>query len=278
VQLKSCISRIGGKGYLTSWLSGFIAEHITYVEPFAGGAKLLFAKEPSPVEVLNDTDDNLVNLYRCIQNPEKRVKLISFLNEIPYARSVFQSWKYGDETTQNDIEKAGRYFFLCKASFAGDVERGGFGMPSKGTGRNPVQSFRNAVDSLKAIAERLRNVCIENLDYQECIKRYDSPETLFYVDCPYYGHEHFYGDTFTQDDHRTLAELLHGIKGKVMVSHYDNELYSTLYKGWNKYTYQSFKGSHKAEPGIKKPVTVECLYTNFEPVKTRGLFDENILA
>ena len=271
--LKSGINRVGGKAYLSQWLCSFLPGHLCYVEPFAGGAKLLFAKEPSPTEILNDVDNNIVNLYRVIQNSEKRQKLVNLLNETPYSRSVFQSWKYGDKTTLDDIEKAGQYFFLCKASFAGDVERGGFGIPSKGTGRNPAQSYYNAIDSLEHIARRLRGVTIECLDYADCIQRYDSPETLFYIDCPYYGSEHYYGDSFGHEDQHRLAELLHGIKGQAMVSHYSNSLYDDLYKGWNRYEYQSFKGSHKAEPGTEKPVTIECLYTNFETVKNRSLFD-----
>ena len=138
--LKSPISRIGGKSLLTSWLCQHIPKHRLYCEPFAGGAKLFFAKEPSVISVLNDADDMLVNLYRCIQNSERRQRLINLLNETPYARSVFQAWKYGEETPLDDVEKAARYFYLSKASFAGDVRRGGFGIPSKGTGRNPAQS------------------------------------------------------------------------------------------------------------------------------------------
>ena len=133
------------------------------------------------------------------------------------------------------------------------------------------RASRNAVDSLKAIAERLRNVCIENLPYAEVIRRYDSKDTLFYCDPPYLNTEHYYGDTFTQNDHRPLFELLHGIKGYAIVTHYQNSLYDDLYKGWHRYEYCSFKGSHKSE-GTSKPKTVEVLYCNFEPVKTRGLF------
>ena len=258
---------------MTRFLSEHIPDHTTYVEPFAGGAKLLFSNEPSPIEILNDVDDNLVNLYRCIQDGEKRSRLIAFLNETPYARSVFQSWKHGDKMTLDDIEKAGRYFFLCKASFAGDVERGGFGIPSKGTGRNPAQSYYNAIDSIEHIAKRLRGVTIECLDYSDCIQRYDSEDTLFYCDPPYLNTEDYYGKgCFTLEDHHKLAELLHDIKGQAMVSHYANGLYDDLYKGWHRYEYQSFKGSYKSE-GELKPKTLECLYTNFKPVKTRGLFD-----
>ena len=219
--LKSPCNRMGGKYYLAGWLSRYIPEHVTYVEPFCGAGHLLFSKTPSPVEVLNDLDNNLVNLYRCIQNAEKRQKLINILNETPYSRSVFQNWRYGDEMTLNDIEKAGRYFFLCKASFAGDVERGGFGMPSKGTGRNPARTFRTAIDSLDIIADRLKNAVIECLDYADCIQRYDSPGSLFFCDPPYLSTEDYYGKgCFTLEDHRKLAELLHGIKGHVMVTHY----------------------------------------------------------
>ena len=260
---------------MSQWLCSFLPEHICYVEPFAGGAKLLFSKEPSPVEILNDIDDDLVNLYRVIQNAEKRQKLVNILNEIPYSRSVFQSWKYGDKTTLDDIEKAGRYFFLCKASFAGDVERGGFGIPSKRTGRNPARTFRTAIVSLDIVADRLKNVTIECLDYQECIRRYDSPESLFYVDPPYLNTEHYYGkDGFSLQDHYRLSELLNNIKGQAMVSHYSNSLYDQLYQGWHRYEYSSFKGSSKANLGTEKPKTVEVLYCNFEPqIKTQGLFN-----
>ena len=98
-------------------------------------------------------------------------------------------------------------------------------------------------------------------------------DTLFYCDPPYWDSEHYYGDSFSHEDHHRLSELLHGIKGQAMVSHYQNSLYDDLYKGWHRYEYQSFKGSHKADPGTEKPKTVEVLYCNFEPVKTRGLFD-----
>lgn len=272
--LVSPVNCIGGKTFITKWLCDFIPAHRLYCEPFAGGAKLFFAKEPSVISVLNDADDMLVNLYRCIQNTEKRQRLTTLLNETPYARSVFQAWKYGEETPLDDVEKAARYFYLYRTSFAGDVRRGGFGIPSKGTGRNPVTSFRNSIEMLEDVAERLRNVCIENLDYADCIRRYDSPNTLFYCDPPYLNAEGYYGKgNFAYEDHHALARLLRGAKGKAMVSHYSNGLYEELYQGWQRFEYQSFKGSSKASTGESKPKTVECLYTNFKPVgQTRPLF------
>mgnify|MGYP001571136567 CR=1 FL=1 len=272
--IKSPVNRIGGKYYLTSWISQYIPEHVTYVEPFCGAGHLLFSKEPSPVEVINDIDGHLIAFFRVVKNCEKRQKLIETLEYMPYSRALWQDirskWKQGDLPT-NDIERVSQWFYLNRICFSGDQRRGGFACPST-TGRNPVTSFRNSIKDLDTIAERLRGVCIENLDYQECIRRYDSEGTLFYCDPPYWDSEHYYGDTFTQDDHRTLANLLHEVRGVVMVTHYQNALYDDLYRDWHKFTYESFKGSYKSE-GEEKPKTQECLFTNFETVKTRGLFD-----
>lgn len=273
--LKSPVCRIGGKAMLTGWLMKHIPRHVMYCEPFAGGASLLFAKKPSRVEILNDIDGVLVNLYRCIQNVDKRSRLVQLLNETPYSRSVFDTWKYNKDVPAGDIEKAARYFFLSKASFAGDTVRGGFACPSV-TGRNPAQTFRNAVESLEAVASRLKGVTIECLDYAECVKRYDSETTLFYCDPPYMDAEHFYGNGFKSEDHDRLAELLHNIKGRAMVSHYRDSRYDDLYRGWPRYEYQSFKGSYKSV-GESKPVTIEILYANYKPFTKRSLFDAVVL-
>lgn len=167
--LKSPVARIGGKAMLTGWLKGFIPEHTCYVEPFAGSASLLFAKLASRVEILNDIDGELISIYRCIQNREKRLKLAEMLNELPYSRQVFNGLKYGKDTPWGDIEKAARYFYLSRASFAGDTIRGGFAVPSV-TGRNPARSYQNAINSLENAAERLQGITIECLPYQECIR------------------------------------------------------------------------------------------------------------
>ena len=184
-----------------------------YVEPFAGGAKLLFAKEPSPTEILNDVDNNIVNLYRVIQNSEKRQKLVNLFNETPYSRSVFQSWKYGDKTTQDDIEKAGRYFFLCKASFAGDVERGGFGMPSKElAGIQQEHSGRQLIALIllqRGLRMRLSNAWIMLIASRGMTLR-----ALYFMPIPPLP-EHrtlLRQGCFTLEDHHKLAELLHDIK------------------------------------------------------------------
>lgn len=272
--LKSPVSRFGGKYYLTGWIAQYIPEHTLYCEAFCGAGHLLFSKTPSQVEVINDIDGHLITFFKVIKDHEKRQKLIEILEYMPYSRNLWEElrlhWKQGN-IPSDPVAASAQWFYLNRSTFSGDQKRGGFAIPST-TGRNPAQSFRTAIDTFEDIAGRLRSVTIECLSYQECIRRYDSGDTLFCCDPPYLNAEKYYGkDSFAQEDHRTLVELLSGVKGKVMLTHYSNELYDELYKGWNRYEYQSFKGSHKST-GEEKPKIVEVLYCNFEP-RQRSLFD-----
>ena len=275
-KIKSPVNRMGGKSLLTSWLCQHVPGHICYVEPFCGAGHLLFGKKLSAVEVLNDSDRHLINFFQVIQEPAPRQALIDRLAFMPYSRSLWNElrsqWKAGN-IPGDDVELAAQWFYLNRTCFGGDQKRGGFAVPST-TGRNPAQSYFNAIDGFEGIAGRLRGVTIECLDYQECIRRYDSEDTLFYCDPPYLNAEGYYGKgNFNHEDHHALARLLNGAKGKAMVSHYANRLYDDLYKGWHRYEYSSFKGSHKSE-GEEKPKTIEVLYCNFKSVgRTRSLFE-----
>ncbi len=274
--LKSPVNRIGGKYQITGWLSQYIPQHVCYVEPFAGAGHLLFSKRPAPVEVLNDIDGDLISFFQVVK--EKRSKLIETLEYMPYSRALWQDirtrWKAGD-LPEDEVEKAAWWFYLNRSTYGGDMATGGFAMPSI-TGRNPAASYKSAIKGFESVAGRFQGVTIECLDFAEIIRRYDSETTLFYCDPPYLNAEGYYGSNFTKNSHFKLAELLHGVKGKVMLSHYANSLYDDLYKGWQRYEYESFKGSYKSN-GEGKPVTVECLFTNFKPFK-RSLFDANLLA
>lgn len=284
MQLRSPVNRFGGKYYLRSWLTSMIPEHTLFSESFVGAGHLLFSKKPSPVEVINDIDGHLITFFRVIKDHEKRQRLIEILEYMPYSRRLWQElrlhWKQGN-IPGDPVEASAQWFYLNRSCFGGDQKRGGWAVPSV-TGRNPAQSFRTAIDTFADVARRLRSVAIEDLPYAECIQRYDSEYTLFYCDPPYLNAEHYYGkDSFSQDDHYKLAELLNKTRGKVMLSHYQNSLYDELYKGWYRHEYESFKGSHKSE-GEEKPRIQEVLYCTFEPKIQKTLFvgieaNENIL-
>ncbi len=107
--LKSPVNRMGGKYYLTSWLSQYIPEHTAYIEPFCGAGHLLFSKEPSQVEVLNDIDGHLIGFFALLKDDTKRAKLIQTLDNMLYSRRLWldirSRWKQGN-LPQDEIERA----------------------------------------------------------------------------------------------------------------------------------------------------------------------------
>jgi DNA adenine methylase len=71
---------VGGKRKLAARIVALIPEHVTYVEPFAGGAQVFFCKPKSKVEVLNDKDNELVNVFRVMQkHPQELLRCFKFV-------------------------------------------------------------------------------------------------------------------------------------------------------------------------------------------------------
>ncbi len=268
MRVKSPVSSVGGKYFLRKWLNEKLPEHKLYCEPFVGGGHLLFRKDESKAEVLNDINGNLIGFYKTLQDTKKRTRLTRILNAMPYSRRTWRDlssrWAYGD-LPDDEVLRVAEWFYLSRTCFSGDFRAGGFSAPSI-TGRNPAKTLRNITDTLNAVAKRLRYVTFENLGYADCIKKYDSENTLFYCDPPYLDKEFFYEkNCFSEEDHYALAELLHNAKSKVMVSHYENEVYDKLYAGWVRHEYESFKvskGITKTNTASTRPRTVEVLYCN----------------
>lgn len=275
--ITSVIPRLGGKSYLCNWIVEKIPEnHAVFVEVFAGSCVISLNKRSCETTIVNDLDSHLITFWRVLQDGNKRKRLIAFLDNMLYSRTLWRElrerWKSGS-IPSDPVEASAEWFYLNRSSYASDVQYGGFIGYTQG--RNMCRTFRNAVNQLDEVGEMIRTWIIENLDFKTCITRFDSPETVFYADAPYFlpGKRDCYSHSFTLDDHRTLAGLLNNIRGWALVSHYKDTTIAGLYSGWNCHEFQSFKGSHKAASGESKPATTEILYTNFEPVKNRSLFD-----
>src|SRR3972149_2443382 len=131
--VKSPVNRMGGKYYIANWLSQYIPEHVACVEPFCGAGHLLFSKEPSQVEVINDIDSHLIGFFELLKDDTKRSKLIQTLDNMLYSRSLWQKirsrWKQGN-ITQDEIERVSQWFYLNRTCFSGDQRAGGFACPS----------------------------------------------------------------------------------------------------------------------------------------------------
>lgn len=224
--MDSFIGWIGGKKLLRNEILGRFPEEQpkAYVEVFGGAGWVMFAKDKkaSQLEVFNDMNSNLINLYRCIKYHREAV--IEELNFLLSAREVFNDYKEQmNMPGLTDIQRAARYFYLIKISF---------GCTARTFATNKKR-LDKTIERLGEIQERLNGVVIENKDFENLIKVYDRETTLFYLDPPYHGTEKHYDSQFTLEDHYRLNEVLKGIKGKFILSYNDDEFIRELYKDFN---------------------------------------------
>lgn len=248
---------IGGKRRLASQILPLFPRHDCYVELFAGAAALFFEKEPSKVEVLNDTHGDLVRLYRVVQH-----HLDEFARQFRWALTSREMYRWASTTppeTLTDIQRAARFFYLQKLGFGGKVDGHTFGTAT--TSRARLNLLRLEED-LSAVHLRLHQVTVEHLDWAACLTRYDRPHTLFYMDPPYYGTAG-YGADFPLEQYERMADHLRSMRGKAVVSVNDIPAMRKAFRGLPmrelkiRYTCGS-TGASRAPRG-------ELLITNFDP-------------
>lgn len=206
------LSYIGGKRALANQIIAIFPKHTTYVEAFAGGAQVLFHKEPSNVEILNDLDGEIVNFFRvCQQHYEE---LVRYLRYMVVSRQWHDLLKTTDPATLTDIQRAGRHLYLLKNSYASLVLRLNYKCHVvQPPGFNPDRLSEQIEEAHK----RLARVQIECLPYEKILKKFDRPETLFYLDPPYYARS-LYRFNLTHDDFVEMAERLNDLQGKFVLS------------------------------------------------------------
>ena len=237
----------GGKRRFAKHILPLFLDHECYVEPFAGGAAILFMKEQSHVEVLNDINGELVNLYRILQH-----HLEEFVKQFKWtliSRENFNRLKDTPSESLTDIQRAARFYYLQKMSFGAKVSGQTFGTA---TTSPPRLNLLRIEEELSAAHLRLTRVFIEHLHWEECIKRYDRPHTLFYCDPPYWATAG-YGVDFGFNNYERMAELAKTIQGKMIISVNDISEMREMFKGLEmssvviNYTISGGKGKDAAE-------------------------------
>lgn len=221
-KIKAPFGWVGGKSRLAKDIIELFPKHTTYVEVFGGALSVLYAKEPSKVEVVNDINSDLINLHRAIRNNPQTLQM--YLNQMLISREIFSDIKYRRLQSKNNIEKAAFYLFLITQSFGSKCEH--FAMSKRG--RKPKNIYRD----YSVFSKRLKGVVIENLSFEDIIVMYDNDDTLFYLDPPYVATEHYYKNTggFGINEHKKLANMLRNINGKFILSYNDCELVRELYR------------------------------------------------
>lgn len=207
--MNSFMSWVGGKKALRDAIVTRLPNSCDrYVEVFGGGGWVLFHKTPGKFEVYNDFNPNLANLYRCVRDyPDELCEELRYsLNsrtDFEHIREVLKS-----KTAIPDIKRAAYFYQIIRESYASGLDS---------FGAQPHNMWRN-FPLITEASRRLQSVVIENKDFEKLISQYDRPNTIFYLDPPYYETEDYYEDVgFGRADHERLCNALMKIKGKFLL-------------------------------------------------------------
>lgn len=224
---RPALDYFGGKWACADKIIGLFPTHKSFVDVFCGAASITLKKPRSKNEIINDLNGEVVNFFEILRDRNLELKLL--LQKTPYSRDEYSKCR---EPSDDKLEQARRT--VVKSWFGiGDSldNKTGFRV-SLSQGGSTTMPWLTYVDYLHLYSERLRGIIIENLDYREVIKRYDKPETLFYLDPPYVestrSKKHAYKFDWKDADHAELLNMLPTIKGSFVLSGYDSELYSML--------------------------------------------------
>ena len=248
--LKPPICRVGGKSKLRKTIIEMIPEHTCYIELFFGAGWVYFGKENSKIEVINDIDKELINLFRTIKYHAPEVER---LLEYEFSgRDIFDEYKNCTLEHMTEIHRAIRFLYLITQSFAGKGNNYGYGTTTK-----PGQQIFYK-ETLFELRNRLKNTYVENLSFEKVIDKYDREHSFFFCDPPYIE-TCGYGNKFGEEEHRLLANKLKEINGEFLLTINDHPLARELYKEFN----------------IKE---VEVNYSLSRETKARGKYKELIIT
>lgn len=234
-----------------------IPKHTCYVEPFAGGAAIYFAKPVPAVtnadhyrEVLNDKDGRITNFYRVLKT--RPDELIAALEATLFSWAEYQESRTdeGDE-----LERARRWFVNIQQSYANEAGAG-WRFSKAAAGQVDPKTYVQKIERLQACADRIRQTYIEHDDAIEIIRRWDSPQTFFYVDPPYVGTDQGHYGGYTQEHLDALIAALDVCKGSFLLSGYENASYPAH---WQRWEFASNSGAAGGRNGSGKGARTEIV-------------------
>jgi DNA adenine methylase len=278
------VKSYGGKHYLTKLLLQLIPPHEVYCEPFAGGAALFWAKDPSPLEILNDIDFRIVAFYRCLRDERLWQRLQELCELTPYSRAEFYSVREKlkrhlgnprslDEFNDDELlELAWAFYVFNRQSFSAAIANPAWSFPKANKGVT-MRAFRNTIVEFERFHLRLRNVVIECDDAINVIKRYDASNAFFFVDPPYLPETlstpKNYLFQMTEEQHRNLLETMRKVRGKVLLTHPKCPLYEEMLGDWQviEVAYRNTSAIGKGSEGAKVKDAVWLNYKYKEAIE-----------
>lgn len=256
----------GGKGRIFKWIVPLLPDHLTYCEPFGGAASVLLNKRKSNREIYSDLEETIVNLMSVVKNDLETFKNI--VEKIPYSKEVYL--KYRDVYFSNGFKNLSSVDKAVVTYVTKRMSRGGlcgtFSWSSRiySTGPAEVHCWNSALNNLNLVHKRLKDVELYCDNAFNILKKYDSRDTLFYLDPPYLQSSRVSPNVYlfemTENQHCELAEICNGLQGKVLLSGYPSDLYNHLYKDWRCERKETPNHSSHSK---KKEKKIECLWMNF---------------
>jgi DNA adenine methylase len=225
--------------------ANFPANFRVYCEVFGGAAGVLLQMPRSKgtrkrIEIYNDLDEQVVNFWRVLRDPEQRRRLAEAVDLTPYSRTEFIA---SYEPSNDPVEAARRFVTRCYFGHGccsmDPEDSNGFRSCDIRAGKSYAREWTGIPAAIMVAGNRFTGVTIENLDFRRLMPKFDSPDTFFYLDPPYlmetrdtggkgYVHE------MSTHDHEQLAHFAKSMKGMVAISGYHSSLYDRLYDGWRR--------------------------------------------
>ncbi len=232
----------GGKFSHLNFLIPLIPKDaLHFCDVFGGSAAVLLNLNPYPVETYNDLDSELVNFFETLRSQGS--KLTKAIGLTPFSREELAR-ACTPEKGLTKLERARRFYIRARQTRTGLAQTSSEGrwahcvLTSRAGMAGAVSRWLGSIEGLPEIAQRLQRVQIENAPAIEVIQRYDTPDTVFYLDPPYVhetrGDVAAYGFEMTDQGHIELAGILKQIRGRAILSGYRTALYDDLYAKWRR--------------------------------------------
>jgi DNA adenine methylase len=259
--MKTPVTYWGGKQQLSDRILSLIPAHEKYDEPFFGGGAIFFAKNPSKMEFINDTDGEIINFYQVLKQNFEELK-----TEIEHTlHSEFQHNHareiYNSPLSYSPVLRAWAVWMLSHQSINSILTNSW----SVHIDRNKAKHIQTLKEAFTVTyARRLERTSIYCRDAIAVIKSTDTPTTFHYVDPPYFNADMGHYGGYTNDDFERLLQTLSEIKGKFLLSSYPCELLQqyTLKQGWHSISIDMTKSSG-AGIGSTSHTKTEVLTLNY---------------
>ncbi len=256
----------GSKHRLAPKIVKDLPPHSAWVEAFCGSAAVTLAKPPAPIEIINDMDGQIVNLFRQLRdNQDKLCRAVALT---PYAKAEHDIARE-HRGRPSSLERARRFLVatMMTVNGANGGKHSGFSFSqsySRGGHEARVNRWYNLPERLELVAERLRTVRIEKRDARELVTRFkDRPATLIYLDPPYNidRRQRYNHDVEDESFHTDLLNKCCDSKSMILISGYENDLYNSVLTEEHGWTKQYLSASTRDTTGKDHPRT-EVLWAN----------------